>query len=121
MYGQFYKAVRDVNSTLPKDKKIKIWLGDPPADPGDPLAYSDANFPDRDAFFAGVVMDKILAKGQKALLVIGAGHFMSGNNSVTVSELENRQPYKYDVKAFVDAYYPDKLFTIAKSIGDCRN
>lgn len=117
MYGQFYKAAKEVNSTLTKDKKIKIWLGDPPANPDDPPTYSDANFPDRDAFFAETVMHKVLAKGQKALLIIGAGHFMSGNSmlggsSATVLEVENRQPYAYDVRAFLDAYYPNKLFVI---------
>ncbi len=112
MYGQFYETVREVNQSLPEDKKIRVWLGDPPADPADPLAYSEANFPDRDAFFADVVMREVLAKNNKALLVIGAGHFMSGGSSATVAELENREPYRYNVKAFINAYYPNDLFVI---------
>ena len=119
MYGQFYKAVREANQTLPKDRKIKVWLGDPPTDPDDPLAYTDAKFPDRDAFFADIVLQKILAKGEKALLIIGAGHFMSGDSSATVLEIEDRESYRYNynVKAFLDAYYPGKLFVIQNHWG----
>jgi hypothetical protein len=36
IYSQFYEAVREVNQSLPDEKKIKIWLGDPPASPDDP-------------------------------------------------------------------------------------
>ncbi len=119
MYGQFYKAVRQANQTLPEGEKIKVWLGDPPTDPNDPLAYTDAQFPDRDAFFADIVLQKILAKGEKALLIIGAGHFMSGDSTATAAEIEDRESYRYNynVKAFLDAYYPGKLFVIQNHWG----
>ena len=112
MYGQFYEAVREVNQTLHDDKKIKVWLGDPPADPNSSMDYSYLTSPDRDAFFAETVLREILDRDKKALLIIGAGHFMSGGMSATVSELENSEPGQYNVKAFIDAYYPDKLFII---------
>lgn len=117
MYGQFYEAVREANRTLPQGQKIKIWLGDPPADPDDPLAYTDERFPDRDAFFAETVLQEILAKNEKALLIIGAGHLMSDDSVANISEIESGQPYEYDVKAFIDAYYPDKLFVIQNHWG----
>lgn len=119
MYGQFYKAVREASHTLPDSQKIKVWLGDPPADPDDPLAYTDERFPDRDAFFADIVLQKILAKGEKALLVIGAGHFVDDvvddglrASTATVFECKYRLPYAYNVRACIDAYYPNKLFLI---------
>lgn len=115
MYGQFYKAVRKANSTLPSGQRIKVWLGDPPTDPDDPLAYTDQRFPDRDAFFTDIVLQKILAKGEKALLIIGAGHFLAdgfASGTATVFECKYRPPYAYNVKTCIDAYYPDKLFLI---------
>ncbi len=119
MYGQFYKAVREANQTLPKDKKIKVWLGDPPTDPDDPLAYTSEQFPDRDAFFADIVLH-ILAKGEKALLIIGAGHFVADDytkSTATVFECKYRVPYTYNVRACIDAFYPGKLFLVQNHWG----
>lgn len=76
MYEQFYEAVREANRTLPEGRKIKVWLGDPPTDPNDPLAYTDERVPDRNAFFTDIVLQRILAKGEKALFIIGAGHLV---------------------------------------------
>lgn len=120
MYGQFYKAVREANRTLPEGQKIKVWLGDPPVDPDDPLAYTDERFPDRDAFFADIVLQKILAKGEKALLIIGAGHFLAdgfSSGTATVFECKYRPPYAYNVKACIDAFYPNKLFLVQNHWG----
>jgi hypothetical protein len=121
MYGQFYEAVREVNQSLPDEHKIKIWLGDPPADPENPFAYDPNKMPDgsldRDAFYANVVMQDILAKGKKALVIIGAGHFIDYNDgfyrsSATVEELNNRESYEYNIAAFINGYYPGKMYTI---------
>lgn len=93
MYGQFYEAVRKANRTLPEGEKIKVWLGDPSTDPNDPLAYTGERFPDRDAFFANIVLREILARGEKALLVIGAGHVVDDGlraNTATVFECKYR-------------------------------
>lgn len=116
MYGQFYEAVREVNQTLPDDKKIKIWLGDPPANPDDPKVYLAENFPDRDAFYARVIMEEILEKDRKALVIIGAGHFVDdeySRSSATVEELESKSfGAYYNFIAYINAYYPDEAYTI---------
>ncbi len=120
MYGQFYKAVREANRTLPEGQKIKVWLGDPPTDPDDPLAYTPERPPDRDAFFSDIVLQKILAKGKKALLVIGAGHVVDDGlraSTATIFECKYRLPYRYNVRACIDAYYPGKLFLIQNHWG----
>jgi hypothetical protein len=110
IYGQFYEAVREVNQSL-DEQKIKIWLGDPPANPDDPFAYdpnlSDVSF-DRDAFYAKMVMDEILAKDKKALIIMGAGHFFDDaytKSSATIEELERGERYLYNVAAYINAYY----------------
>jgi hypothetical protein len=114
MYGQFYKAVREVNQSLPDKQKIKIWLGDPPASPDDPSVYGE-NFPDRDAFYADVVMNEILAKDKKTLIIMGVFHFIDDvytKSSATVAELEKAERYRYNVAAYINAYYPEKMYTI---------
>ena len=114
MYGQFYKAVREANRTLPESGRIKVWLGDPPTDPGDPLAYTSERFPDRDAFFADIVLDHVLAKGEKALLIIGAGHFMPDGfaSNPTALECKYRSARARNVQACIDVLYPDNLFLV---------
>lgn len=80
VYGEFYAAVRSVNRKLPKDRKIRILLGDPPMDWGQVHTPADREYiglflPFRDEFYAAVVRYQVLAKRQKALLIMGEGHF----------------------------------------------
>ena len=121
MYGQFYEAVRKATQILPEGQRIKVWLGDPPTDPDDPLAYNAEQFPDRDAYFADIVMQKILAKGERALLIIGAGHFVANDYikaTATVFDCKYRLPHViYNVKACINAYYPGELFLIQNHWG----
>jgi hypothetical protein len=78
MYEQFYQAVREVNQQLPPEERIKVWLGDPPLEPQQPPTTR----PDRDAHFAGVVLEQILKPGKKALLIIGAMHLLPAGVSI---------------------------------------
>lgn len=77
VYGEFYRQVREVNRRLPKDRRLRIILGDPPIDWDSVHSREDLGLylPFRDEFYAGVVRYQVLAKGQKALLVMGDGHF----------------------------------------------
>jgi hypothetical protein len=77
VYGDFYKAVRAVNLKLPKQQRLRIVLGDPPIDWTRVRTREDVGFylPFRDEFYAGVVRDQVLARGRRALLIMGYGHF----------------------------------------------
>jgi hypothetical protein len=79
-YGEFYAAVRAANRKLPKEGQIRILLGDPPMDWGRVHTAADREYvglflPFRDEFYASVVRYQVLAKKQKALLIMGEGHF----------------------------------------------
>lgn len=77
IYGEFYRAVRDVNQKLPNSRRIRVLLGDPPIDWSRVRSREDVGFflPFRDEFYAGVVRYEVLAKGRRALLIMGDGHF----------------------------------------------
>jgi hypothetical protein len=77
VYGEFYAAVRAVNQTLPKQRRLRIVLGDPPMDWNQVHSREDVAFflPFRDEFYSSVVRYQILAKKRKALLICGGGHF----------------------------------------------
>jgi hypothetical protein len=76
MYIDFYRAVREINAALPEGERLRVWLGDPPLNPDQPIIYSPNNPPpNRDEHFAGVV-SRLISQGEKALVIIGAYHLV---------------------------------------------
>ena len=77
-YHGLFTAVREINRKLPPERKLRVLAGDPPIDWGQVQTREDiAPFlPFRDEHYASVVRYEVLAKRRKALLVMGAGHFL---------------------------------------------
>jgi hypothetical protein len=77
IYEEFYAAVREVNRRLPKEKRIRVLLGEPP------IAWESVKGPadierwwqQRDAHAVAVIKREVLAKNRRALIVYGDGHF----------------------------------------------
>jgi hypothetical protein len=65
VYPDFFAAVREVNSRLPADARIRVFGGDP--GPGDNRS--------RDTAAVSVLREQVLQKHGKALLIYGAAHF----------------------------------------------
>src|SRR5436190_458812 len=65
VYAEFLAAVRDVNSRLPADVRIRVLGGDP--GPGDNRS--------REAAAVSVLKEQVLQKHGKALVIYGAAHF----------------------------------------------
>jgi len=75
LYERFFATVRAVNQKLPKAKKVRVLLGDPPIDWDGAKSSSDvAPFLARDDHFASVTEKEVLSKGRKALLIAGSFH-----------------------------------------------
>ena len=91
VYGDFYRAVRDVNRTLPKGRRLRMLLGDPPIDWDRVRSREDVGLylPFRDGFYASVVRYQVLAKSHRALLIMGEGHFRrsAGHHGAIENEL----------------------------------
>ncbi len=78
IYERFFGAVRAVNQNLPKQKQLRVLLGDPPID-WDAIksrAELKPSMFDRDGHFVSVVEKEALAKGRKALLISGTAHLI---------------------------------------------
>jgi hypothetical protein len=77
-YHGLFRTIREVNRKLPPDRRIRVLAGDPPIDWGRVESREDiAPFlPFRDEHYASVVRYEVLARRRKALLVMGAGHFV---------------------------------------------
>src|SRR5262245_22929187 len=65
IYADFFAAVRDVNSKLPADARIRIFGGHPR--PGDNRS--------RETAAVAVLKEQVLQRHGKALVIYGAGHF----------------------------------------------
>jgi len=79
MYEETFRAVRDVNKSLPPERRLRILLGDPPIDWNavtTPEAYR-AVLMTRDSHPADVIQREVLARGRRALVVYGDGHFQA--------------------------------------------
>jgi hypothetical protein len=64
MYAEFFAAVRDVNTKLPADARIRVLGGDP--GPGDSRS--------RESAAVAVLEEQVLQQHGKALVIYGAGH-----------------------------------------------
>jgi len=65
IYADFFAAVRDVNSRLPADARIRVFGGDP--GPGDNRS--------RETAAVAVLKEQVLEKHGKALVIYGAARF----------------------------------------------
>lgn len=100
-----YAVIREVNAKLPPDKRIKVWLGEPPIDwsaikskaDWEPLLKQRGSHP------AELARREILAKGKKALMIWGAGHF-------GVYPIPN-------LRLMLDETHPGALFVVAPYVG----
>jgi hypothetical protein len=76
LYEQFIETIRDVNRRLPVEKRMRVLAGDPPIDWS--RVASSADFPRsygyRDWQTTEIVEKEVLARGRRALVVIGAAH-----------------------------------------------
>ena len=82
VYEAFYRAVRDVNVNLARERQLRVLLGDPPVDWE--LGSSDAGYwtPRRTEHAAQVVLDHVVAKQRRALVIYGAGHLVRISQSI---------------------------------------
>ena len=65
VYAEFLAAVRDVNKSLPRNERVRVLAGDPPA--RTPTTQ-------REVSAVSVLRSQVLDKGGKALVIYGGGH-----------------------------------------------
>ena len=96
IYEEFFRAVRALNVSLPRDRQLRVLLGDPPVDWGAALKVGSGtarqfgqpvqSFPDpalnRDRHAAEVVRREVLAKQRRALLIFGGMHLIRWRTSI---------------------------------------
>jgi len=81
VYEEFYRAVRNVNAALPKQRQIRVLLGDPPIDWEQVHTFDDVRKwgDNRDPFTADLIRREVLSKNHRALVIYGKIHFERKN------------------------------------------
>ena len=75
-------TVREVNVSLPPDRRLRVLIAEPPIDwdslrtPEDFKKWDSDPMSSRDRFAAALIRREVLAKGRRALALYGAGHFL---------------------------------------------
>ena len=98
IYAQFFQNVRALNQSLPANHRIRVLLGDPPVPAGESWRRSlgkESN--PRDVHYARMVEREVIARGQRALLIAGGGHFTRFSDTLphegnVVQRLEQHKP-----------------------------
>jgi hypothetical protein len=81
VYEAFFRAVREVNSSLPRDRHLRVLLGEPPIDWTSVRTFADVVEWDgqRDSHAAELIRREVLEKKRRALIVYGLMHFQRKN------------------------------------------
>jgi hypothetical protein len=78
IYEEFFRAVREVNASLPRERQLRVLLGDPPIDwdtvrtTGDLVRWITL----RRTHAADVIDREVLSRKRRALVIYGDGHFL---------------------------------------------
>src|SRR5215831_8200493 len=98
IYADFFAAVRDVNSKLPADARIRVLGGDP--GPGDNRS--------RETAAVSVLKEQVLQKHGKALVIYGATHFYRTMDADYLSSMGE----DIGIVRMLEMDYPGRTFAV---------
>lgn len=98
VYADFFAAVRDVNSRLPADARVRVLGGDP--GPRDNRS--------RETFAVSVLKEQVLQKQGKALVIYGAAHFYRSVPADYLSSLGE----EIGIARMLEIDYPGRTFAV---------
>jgi hypothetical protein len=117
VYRRFFGLIRTVNAGRPAGEQVRILAGDPPIDYGTVTRFTDCSEQDpscyeywlqrRDTSFVDVVLQKVLARDERALLIAGSGHMLRTLDDV-------RPP---SIPQLIEDAYPGSTFVIVPGDG----
>jgi hypothetical protein len=77
IYEDFFRAVRNVNSSRRPEQRLRVLLGDPPIDWAAVRTGDDLKpWMDRDGHAVDVIRREVLSRGRRALIVYGDQHLL---------------------------------------------
>jgi hypothetical protein len=75
IYEEFFRAVREVNASLPGDRQLRVLLGDPPIDWHTARTREDVGrWLAQRGYVLDVIKREVLSRKRRALVLYGDGH-----------------------------------------------
>jgi hypothetical protein len=75
IYEELFRVVREVNTSLPRERRIRVLLGDPPVQWEAVQTIRDLDrWGSRDSHAAEVIQREVLSRNRRALIVYGDDH-----------------------------------------------
>ena len=104
IYEEFFRVVRAVNATLPRERQLRVLLGDPPIDWDAVHRLEDLRkWEGRGRHAAEIIRREVIEKQRRALVVYGDGHLF-------------RVPMTETVVSLLERSAKNRVFTIASPI-----
>lgn len=102
VYARWLAAIREVNLTLPRQRRIRVLAGDTPVDWTRLHTTNDwQRLGDNDDSFARIIERDVIARHRKALVVLGNNHLARGGR------FRDRSP---NTTTRVEARYPGSMY-----------
>jgi hypothetical protein len=114
---EFFDTVREINASLPRERRLRVLLGDPPIDWDTVRTRDDFQkwLEMRETYPASVLRLEVLAKQRRALLVYGSMHFQRKN---LISDYDMSVWQAQTIVSLIESAGPERVFTIFR--GDER-
>src|SRR5690349_5517565 len=112
IYYEFFSTIRDVNRA--NGSHIRVLLGDPPIDWASIRTADQMNayYPQRSRHPATVILEEVLKKNRRALVIYGAGHLIGRGSSLA-------DPLRGDtLVAHLERESNTRIFTISNAYAD---
>lgn len=115
VYEDLYRTVRDVNRTLPANRRFRVLLGDPPIDWTKVSAKNDVLkwMNQRNAFAAELIRKEVLAKHRHALLLYADGHFFRKREETVPEWYVDKTKPEEPLVSQLERTNPGVIFSIA--------
>lgn len=111
IYEEFFRTVRTLNASLPRERRLRVLLGEPPID-WDRVRTREDHFKwlaMRDAYPAALIQVEVIAKERRALLLYGSLHFQ--RKSVQ-SNFDMEDWRAQTIVSLLERAGPTRVFTI---------
>lgn len=111
MMQELFETVRTVNASIPRERRLRILLGDPPIDWDNVRTREDHQkwLAMRDSYPAAVIQVEVLAKQRRALVLYGQLHFQRKN---LFSNYDMQTWEAQTIVSLLEGATPTKVFTI---------
>jgi hypothetical protein len=111
MYEEVFRTVRAVNASLPRERQLRVLLGEPPIDWDKVKNRADHQkwIEMRDSYPAALIRLEVLAKERHALLLYGQLHYQRQN---VLSNFQMDAWQAQTIVSLLERSGPTRVFTI---------